>query len=848
MFTKILNKLTETLERIRDKNIEHQNYNREDYYGVKNFSPTLDEAAKFLRFNSISAFLPYLSYDAQSELFINKNSVGFVIETPTLVGATADIQNELISLFENILPLNSNLQIMLLATNKVSLQIVQWYNTRTDATEVLKGAAKKRKEFFKAKAQENSCRNFRVIISYSEEGNSLEYIRKEELITIKKQIVGLFSSLGLVTKVWDAKDLINTLDEIININDSIIPATLKYNPLDSISDQIVSPSTQITLEKDVIYQHNRECAVKSYQVRKYPNAWSLAAMNELIGDSQRDLLQIQCNFIIQLGIHIVKDDTLKTRMLAKSLRVESQLETPFVKFMPNLINEIEEWRFVRKQFEQGSRVVKTNYQVSLFGKSEDIAKSEQVLLSLYRANAWELEPSYFIQLPCYLSIMPMSFAEGIVKDMSVFKKMKTTLSHEPANLMPLQGEWQGTKTPGLMLTGRRGQLFYWYPFDNETGNYNVCVVGKSGSGKSVFMQELVTSTLSIGGRVFVLDVGRSFEKLAHLYEGKFIEFTTNKPICINPFSTIQDNFSTEEIQNSLTMIKQTISMMAAPIKGTDDMENSIIEKAVFSAWDKKKQEADIDAVVAELQEIGNRKVNKKAYDLATQLYPFTSKGIYGAFFNGKAGLTFKEKLIVIEFEELRQKKDLQNVVLQIVILQVTNQMILGERQKLPFNIVLDEAWDMLKGGKSGDFIEMLARTLRKFNGSLVVGTQSVDNFYLSPAAQAAFQNSDWMCLLSQKQESINRLKESKRLAMSDHMENNLRNLRTKQGEYAEVMICGMGGYAIGRLFLDPFSKILYSTKATEVAELKKLTAQGHTVEEAIEIMVKGGNYETKASR
>ena len=31
----------------------------------------------------------------------------------------------------------------------------------------------------------------------------------------------------------------------------------------------------------------------------------------------------------------------------------------------------------------------------------------------------------------------------------------------------LQGEWQGTGSPGMMLVGRRGQLFYWSPFDNS---------------------------------------------------------------------------------------------------------------------------------------------------------------------------------------------------------------------------------------------------------------------------------------------------------------------------------------------------------------------------------------------
>lgn len=64
------------------------------------------------------------------------------------------------------------------------------------------------------------------------------------------------------------------------------------------------------------------------------------------------------------------------------------------------------------------------------------------------------------------------------------------------------------------------------------------VVGRSGAGKSVFMQELMSSTLGLGGRVFILDVGRSFEKTCHMLGGQFIEFSIDKDVCLNPFSGI----------------------------------------------------------------------------------------------------------------------------------------------------------------------------------------------------------------------------------------------------------------------------------------------------------------------
>jgi len=87
------------------------------------------------------------------------------------------------------------------------------------------------------------------------------------------------------------------------------------------------------------------------------------------------------------------------------------------------------------------------------------------------------------------------------------------------NLAPLHGEWRGQPAnpdnpPALFLIGRRGQPACWSPFANEAGNYNTAVTGKSGSGKSVLMQELVTGIVGAGGEAVVIDDGRSFQHTA----------------------------------------------------------------------------------------------------------------------------------------------------------------------------------------------------------------------------------------------------------------------------------------------------------------------------------------------
>lgn len=99
------------------------------------------------------------------------------------------------------------------------------------------------------------------------------------------------------------------------------------------------------------------------------------------------------------------------------------------------------------------------------------------------------------------------------------------------------------------------------------------------------MQELVTSTLGQGGQVFVLDVGRSFERTAKILGGTYIEFTPQTTLSINPFSAIPNDHPAES-EDALAMLKPILSLMAAPKDGTNDLENSFLEQALKMVWSR----------------------------------------------------------------------------------------------------------------------------------------------------------------------------------------------------------------------------------------------------------------------
>ena len=464
-------------------------------------------------------------------------------------------------------------------------------------------------------------------------------------------------------------------------------------------------------------------------------------------------------------------------------------------------------------------------------------------MSLFLSKLFKVESNTGVHLHSLLTTLPLSWNAQGVAGLKEFDELRTTISTESANLALLQGEWKGTSTPGIILGGRRGQLLTFCPFDNKVGNCNVTVVGRSGAGKSVFMQELMSSTLGLGGRVFILDVGRSFEKTCHMLGGQFIEFSIDKDVCLNPFSGIDPN-NPEASSDALTMLKPVLQLMAAPIKGVDDKGASLLEQAMNESFNMYGSETTITHIADYLKQ----KNDLRANDLGEMLYAYTDKGTYGKYFNGKANINLDNNLVVIELEELKERRDLQSVVVQMMVINITNKMFMGDR-KTPFNIVFDEAWDMLRGRQGGVFIETLARRLRKYRGSLVVGTQSVNDFYACTGAQAAWDNSDWNCFLSQKPESIAQLKLSNKILLDEDKEQLMTSVKTIHGKYAEVLINGAEGYAVGKLLLDPFSNLLFSTKAEDYAAIKELQKSGMTVAEAVEhllgeyLLEKGKNNE-----
>lgn len=785
-----------------------------------------------------SQYLPYRAYDPETGIFISKSSLGFTIEAAPLVGSDFTFQKEMLSVFQELMEEGSSIQCMLLADHRVGPFLNNWEIARRDAPEIFQKMVKKRCDFYKT-SKTVCSRRYRFLLSYSLPSKGANKMQLKSLKEIKERLLKILNTVTYAFP-WDAKMFVHSLDGFINFQQSTDSRERNWDEMENLSSQL-SRGGRLQVREDALQWKNEDNSLfRSYRTVDFPNSWCLSAMQNFIGDFFRESYRINTPFYLHYGVHCPSQERAENSNWMRMQAIENQGKSgALLRMIPALAEELRECDHVRRSIEQMDRFVWTQFGVGIWSEKEHIHRQEQAIKGLFRINGFSIAANDCLHLPQFISSLPMAWAE-YVEDLKEVSLLKTTISSEASNLVPLQAEWYGTSTPGMCLLGRRGQIYHWYPFDNKNGNYNCVVVGRSGSGKSVFMQELLMSSLGVGARVFVLDVGKSFEKMCHMIGGQYIEFSKNVDLCLNPFTHISTT-DAEEREQSFSLVKSIISSMAAPEHGATDFQNSLIEQAIRFAWKEHEQETNISHVVDYLC----KHEDDRARSLGVILTTFTKDGSYGRYFEGKNNVNFENPMVLIELEELKEKKDLQIVVLQLFIMTITNQTFLGDR-KTPFHICIDEAWDLLRGKQTGVFIETLARRLRKYNGSLVIGTQSVDDFYSTPGSLAAYENSDWMCLLSQKKSSIKRFSESGKVEMDEKKQAALESVHTKHGEYSEVMICdGEGNYSIGRLILDPFSGLLYSTKADEYAKVKNYQAKGMGVSQAIEKILEEGEKETK---
>ena len=299
------------------------------------------------------------------------------------------------------------------------------------------------------------------------------------------------------------------------------------------------------------------------------------------------------------------------------------------------------------------------------------------------------------------------------------------------------------------ITGKEGKV-------KMTDNSNFFCLGPSGSGKSFHMNSVVRQLHEQGTDVVMVDTGNSYEGLCEYLGGKYISYTEEKPITMNPFKITKEEINIEKINFLKNLILQIWKGSEGVVTKTEDRLIGQTIEEYYRSYFTGKIDAPLsfnsffDFAVARIPEIISENELKgiDTADLNYQLRDFYKGGSHETTLNENMDSTlFDETFIVFEIDAIKDDATLFPIVTLIIMDVFLQKMRLKKNRKV---LVIEEAWKAIATPLMAEYIKYLYKTARKFWASVGVVTQEIQDIIGSEIVkEAIINNSDVVMLLDQ---------------------------------------------------------------------------------------------------
>jgi len=828
----------------------------------------------------IGDWLPYRSYRPEDQVFINRDSIGFILELTPQSGADQAMADRLKGIYAR-LPTNATLQLTLFASPHIAPLLRRYASLRTADPDIerraeLRGGRPARSDnVFRQMARRRYAhlmrgsqhplvpgsgtlvRDFRLFLSVTLPG-SIEHLGAiDDLLNVRDGVRSTLDSAHFANRSLGADDLITLVGGMLNparlLGDA--PAEAEYQPLRSIGEQCVDRDTlgDWRHSKRSVLEGpggaDQRVEVRCLSLLRPPKRFFLWGMGAMIGDLFQDTLQVPCPFLITMGVSIPDQRDMRTGAMVGKAEAKRNADAKHAELLPGAVEKSADWSTALQALERGGKLVNVYHQIALFARPGQAQRAESAMRDVWSARGFELHGDTYVNKPALLQALPMTLSRPFSADLEKLRRWDLRTSGNTIHMAPVLAEGKGTGTPTLIGVGRRGQIQALDFFDNQDGGKNVIVVGSVGSGKSTFLQEIATSYASKGALVRVIEMGRSFERTAGRVGGQYVVFNGAEHLCVNPFSLVSEprEIRTPEgvdicggIDDDVAMLQPLLAKMASPNETLEPpiyASLAVILKEEFTAKGRAMTVTDVQRRYRKGRLYDDRPIDQRYYDMADMLAPFAEGGVYANYFEGQATLDFGSAFMVFEMQELDTKPHLKAVVQMILLYQTTQEM-LEERHRQKI-FIMDEAKEALAGSGPDDqaqaqFLEKLYLRVRKYNGSAITATQDAAHYFSSTYGASIWNQAAFILLGRQSENSIEAIARGDAIKLDDNLRRLLASIGGGSGHFKEWYVHSDLYRGVMRLVINPSTLLLFSNRPEDNVPLDQRQAEGMTVSDAID--------------
>ncbi len=514
---------------------------------------------------------------------------------------------------------------------------------------------------------------------------------------------------------------------------------------------------------------------------------------------------LPCNHVVNQYFIVPNQDELKRTLDAERKRMNSG-----IKSVDNRINGAEISEFLETAYSSGLYAVHTHMNVLAWSAEEDSQRISGLLSAAFRRmNGITAKYNIFNTPVLYYAGIPSNGFE-LGRENWMTMEMYSALC-----LTPNETFERGIPGGPVHFCDRVRHI----PVDLDIQhlaqsaglitNYNLFVLGASGTGKSFTVNALARYLYCAGQSVFIIDVGDSYEGQTAIVneesggrDGIYLSWDEDHPLTFNAFDGAEDWLSDdgtlcsdEENGNFFQTLLQTIflpdggwtserkSVLVQTIvdylkhcRETGEkplfdgyfhyFEDKILPKMIFvSTWEKTAPTVGDEKSAERIRLLkeddyrahgywaGNVPVTKELFDASKfvlSMKEYSLAGTHGALLNDPSPKDiFASDWTVVEVDKLSQADEKFYSICILCIMHALDTKMRKDTGKFK-TFIIEEAWKAISNETMAPYLRGLWKTARKFNAAACVVTQEVGDIIDNPTIKTAIlDNSEVKILLDQ---------------------------------------------------------------------------------------------------